>query len=162
MSTRGASFDLPSRTAAGLEISKLRVRDLMTEEVVAMTADDSLAALRDLMYDRDVRHMPVVDRDRELVGLVTKRDLLRDSLIEQRDVPDFVEEVILEHRCVGELMTTAVESIEPDADIGEAARIMFDNKFGCLPVVEGQRLVGILTDADFVRLFASGAEARSD
>ena len=153
MSARGASLDLPSRAAAGLEVSKLRVRDLMTEEVVA---EDSLAALRDLMYDRDVRHMPVVDRDRELVGLVTKRDLLRDSLIEQRDVPDFVEEVILERRRVGELMTTAVEAIEPDADIGEAARIMFENKFGCLPVVEGRRLVGILTEADFVRLFAVG------
>ncbi len=156
MSTRGASLGLPSRAAAGLGISKLRVRDLMTEEVVAVTADDSLAALRDLMYDRDVRHMPVVDRDRELVGLVTKRDLLRDSLIEQRDVPDFVEEVILENRRVGELMTTAVEAVEPDADIAEAARIMFDNKFGCLPVVEGRRLVGILTEADFVRLFAVG------
>ena len=156
MSARGASLDLPSRAAAGLEVSKLRVRDLMTEEVVVVTADDSLAALRDLMYDRDVRHMPVVDRERELVGLVTKRDLLRDSLIEQRDVPDFVEEVILEHRRVGELMTTAVEAIEPDADIAEAARIMFDNKFGCLPVVEGRRLVGILTEADFVRLFAVG------
>ena len=71
-------------------------------------------------------------------------------------MPDFVEEVILENRRVGELMTTAVEAVEPDADIAEAARIMFDNKFGCLPVVEGRRLVGILTEADFVRLFAVG------
>lgn len=137
-------------------MSQLHVRDLMTEDVVAVLPDDSLTTIRDLMTERDVRHMPVVDRDRELVGLVTKRDLLRNSLIEQQDVPDFVEDVILEKIRVRDLMNTAVEAIEPDIDIREAAQIMFENKYGCLPVVEGQRLVGILTEADFVRLFAVG------
>ncbi len=137
-------------------MSHLHVRDLMTEDVVAVLPGDSLTTIRDLMTERDIRHMPVVDRDRELVGLVTKRDLLRNALIEQRDVPHFVEDVILEKLRVRNLMNTAVEAIEPDADIREAAQIMFENKYGCLPVVEGQRLVGILTEADFVRLFAVG------
>ena len=137
-------------------MSQLRVRDLMTEDVVAVLPDDSLTTIRDLMAERDVRHMPVVDRDRELVGLVTKRDLLRNALIEQQDVPEFVEDVILEKIRARDLMNTAVEAIEPDVDIREAAQVMFENKYGCLPVVEGQRLVGILTEADFVRLFAVG------
>lgn len=137
--------------------SRLYVRDLMTEQVIAVVPEDSLNTLRDLMYERDVRHMPVVDQDRELVGLVSQRDLLRNALIEQQDVPIFVEEVLLQQLHVGDMMNTAVEAIEPDTEIGEAARIMFENKYGCLPVVEGRRLVGILTEADFVRLFASGS-----
>lgn len=76
------------------------VRDLMTENVVAVRPGDSLATLRDLMYERDVRHMPVTEDDARLVGLVSQRDLLRSSLIQQMDVPDFVENAVLERsRC---------------------------------------------------------------
>ena len=133
----------------------MRVRDLMTREVVAAHPDDSLATLHGMMFERDVRHMPVVE-DRELVGLVSQRDLLRHALIEQPDVPDFIQDALLERLRVRELMTTGVVSIDPDADIREAAQIMFENKFGCLPVVEGSRLVGILTESDFVRLMTDG------
>jgi CBS domain-containing membrane protein len=135
-------------------MSTMRVRDLMTEDVIAVRPNDNLATLRDLMAERDVRHMPVVEADGELVGIVSQRDLLRNSLVEQADVPDFVEDVVLERLLVRELMSGAVESTGPDVDVREAARIMFENKYGCLPVVEGKRLVGILTESDFVRLFA--------
>ncbi len=134
----------------------MRVRDLMTRDVIAVSPGDSLARLRDLMYDRDVRHMPVIEANRDLVGLVSQRDLLRSSLIEQADVPDFIEDALLGKLRVRELMTTGVLSVEPDADIREAAQIMWKNKYGCLPVVEGPRLVGILTESDFVRLMAEG------
>ncbi len=137
-------------------MSTLRVRDLMTRNVVATKPGDTLAHLRNLMLDRDVRHMPVVEDDKELVGLVSQRDLLRNHLIEQPDVPDFVEDALLEKLLVREVMTTGVVSIEPESDIREAAQIMFENKYGCLPVVEGAQLVGILTESDFVRLMAEG------
>ncbi len=134
----------------------MRVRDLMTLDVIAVSPGDSLARLRDLMYDRDVRHMPVVEANGDLVGLVSQRDLLRSSLIEQADVPDFIEDALLAKLRVRELMTTGVLSVEPGVDIREAAQIMYENKYGCLPVVEGPRLVGILTESDFVRLMAEG------
>ncbi len=132
----------------------LRVRDLMTRDVVAARPEDSLAHMRDLMLERDVRHMPVIEGEKDLVGLVSQRDLLRNHLIEQADVPDFIEDALLERLLVRELMTTGVVSIEPESDIREAAQIMYENKYGCLPVVEGTRLVGILTESDFVRLIA--------
>ncbi|MCP3957126.1 MAG: CBS domain-containing protein [bacterium] len=134
----------------------LRVSDLMTRDVVAARPDDSLATLRDLMFERDVRHMPVIEGEADLVGLVSQRDLLRSSLIEQPDMPDFIEDALLERLRVRELMTTGVVSIEPERDIREAAQIMFENKYGCLPVTLGTRLVGILTESDFVRLMAEG------
>ncbi len=137
-------------------MSTMQVRDLMTRDVVSARPGDSLARLRSLMVDRDVRHMPVVEGDQDLVGLVSQRDLLRNHLIEQPDVPDFIEDALLERLLVREVMTTGVVSIEPESDIREAAQIMFENKYGCLPVVEGTQLVGILTESDFVRLMAEG------
>ena len=134
----------------------MRVRDLMTRDVIAVLPGASLARLRDLMYDRDVRHMPVIEANGDLVGLVSQRDLLRSSLIEQTDVPDFVEDALLQKLKVRELMTTGVLSVEPEVDIREAAQILWESKYGCLPVVEGPRLVGILTESDFVRLMAEG------
>ena len=119
-------------------MSVMYVRDLMTRDVVSAQPGDSLARLRDL------------------VGLVSQRDLLRNHLIEQADVPDFIEDALLERLLVREVMTTGVVSVEPDSDIREAAQIMFENKYGCLPVVEGTRLVGIITESDFVRLMAGG------
>ncbi len=58
-------------------MSKLSVRDLMTEKTFALRADDDIQALRDLMNEKDVRHVPVVDEQRNLIGLVSQRDLLR-------------------------------------------------------------------------------------
>lgn len=132
----------------------MQVRDLMTSEVLSLHPGESAAALRDLMYENDIRHVPVVDEDGDLVGLVSQRDLLRRSLVEQPDVPRMIEDEVLARMTVDQLMTTGVETTETDADLAEAARTMFENKFGCLPVVEARRLVGILTEADFVRLYA--------
>ena len=134
----------------------MKVRDLMSSNVIATRADDSIATLHDLMLAHDIRHIPVVDAEKELVGLVSHRDLLRHSLVEQSDVPEFIEEEVRERITAKEVMTSGVFSVDPDTDIREAAQAMYENKFGSLPVVEGQRLVGILTESDFVRLMAEG------
>lgn len=133
---------------------RLRVRDLMTPDPAALTAEDDLTALYDLLDTRHVRHVPVVDEDGDLVGLVTHRDLLRCALAEEMDMPVSVQRDMLTRRQVGEIMTTEPESVDAETGIGVAAQTMFENKYGCLPVVEGTRLVGILTEADFVRYLA--------
>ena len=100
----------------------------------------------------------MVDRDSDLVGLVSHRDLLRTSLVEQPDLTDYMEEALLESSTVSAVMIEEVATVEPDTRLQEAAEVMFENKYGCLPVVEGRRLVGILTESDFVRLVAKGAQ----
>lgn len=134
----------------------MRVSNLMTRDVFALEPEADLEEARELMDERRVRHVPVIDRDGDLVGLLTHRDLLRTSLLNHDDVPRFVVRGALRRVKIAEVMTSEVEVIEPDADIREAAQIMFDNKYGCLPVVEGSRVVGILTESDFVRLLAEG------
>lgn len=127
------------------------VRDLMTERVFTLKAKDDLAALYDLMDSRHVRHVPVVDSDGEIIGLVTDRDLSRSALGAVEELPLSVERDILRRRRVRDIMATEPDVIEPDATLREAAEMLLENKVGCLPVVEGLHLVGILTEADFVR-----------
>lgn len=129
------------------------VRDLMTEKVFTLKPKDDLAALYDLMDSRHVRHVPIVDSDGELVGLVTDRDLSRTALGAVEELPLSVERDILRRRRIRNIMATEPDSIEPDATLREAAEILLENKVGCLPVVEGLHLVGIITEADFVRDF---------
>jgi len=128
----------------------------MTNRVFAVRADETVAALVDLMHEHQVRHVPVVDEDGDLIGLVSHRDLLRNSLIEQDDEVQVDKEELLERLQVGDLMLGEVDRVKPDTDIRDAAQFMLDHKYGCLPVVEGNRLVGILTESDFVRLMAGG------
>ncbi|MGH9361256.1 MAG: CBS domain-containing protein [Thermoanaerobaculia bacterium] len=132
----------------------LRVRHLMSPGVITVRPDDSLAKAYELMLDHRIRHLLVVDADGDLVGLLTHRDLLRHSLIEQVAVPLSLARSVLRRIRVDETMTSEVETADPEQLLGEAAVTMFDNKYGCLPVVEGSRPVGILTEADFVRFFA--------
>lgn len=136
--------------------SKMReraVRDLMTEEVFTLTPKNSLAMLYDLIDSKRVRHVPVVDSDGDLVGLVTDRDLSRSALGSLVDLPLSAERDELRRRRIGDIMATEPDSIEPDAPLRTAAEMLLENKIGCLPVVEGLHLVGILTEADFVRDF---------
>jgi CBS domain-containing membrane protein len=132
------------------------VRDLMTEHVFAVRPQDSLTTVADLMQERQIRHVPVIDAEGDLIGLISHRDLLRNALIEQAEVPDYVEQAVLDRLRARDIMTAAVESVGPDLDLRFAAQVLYEQKFGCLPVVEGRRLVGILTEADFVRLMAQG------
>ena len=135
-------------------MNDLRVRDFMTPNVVTVRPDDTIAKAYELMLDNRFRHLVVVDADGDLVGLLTHRDLLRHALIERTDLPLSLQRGVLRRIRVEEVMTSEVETAEPGQWLQEVALVMFENKYGCVPVVEGSRVVGILTEADFVRFFA--------
>jgi CBS domain-containing membrane protein len=107
------------------------------------------------MHLEGFRHVPVVDEDGVLVGLVTHRDLLRHVIADKADVPLSARRDRLERYLVGDYMIEEVATTEPDVPIAEAAQLMSEEKYGCLPVVEGMKLVGILTESDFVRYMAA-------
>lgn len=130
----------------------LSVGEIMTRELVTLKPDETLAVLRDRMYEHNIRHIPVVDDEFRLIGLISQRDLLRNTLVERPGVSGYVEDSILEDLLALDIMTTELEVTSPDADLRAAARLMLRKKYGCLPVVDGQRLVGILTEADFLRV----------
>ncbi len=133
-----------------------RVRDVMTTEVKTLQRNDELSVADDLMRMARIRHLPVLDDDGEVVGIVSQRDLFRGALARALGYGERAQDRILGMLVVKEVMTNNPLTIAPDASVSEAARQMLERKIGCLPVVEGGRLVGILTESDLVRLTAEG------
>jgi CBS domain-containing membrane protein len=137
---------------------RLKVSDIMTAEVITLAEDDTLADARSCMDRGHVRHLPVM-RGGRLVGLVTHRDLLAASLSVFAARSAEEEHRLLASIPVRELMHDAI-AIPPEMSVREAARIMLDNQFGCLPVIdETGTLLGIVTDADYLRLAVRMLEA---
>ncbi len=132
--------------------SHLQVKDLMTREVFSLFAHNSVDVLGDLLSWQRIRHVPVVDESGGLLGIVTHRDLLRMAIHELS--PALTKNLEQPPRVsVGEIMRKEVNTISSDAPLFEAAQILWQKKIGCLPVVDQGRLVGIITEADFVRAF---------
>lgn len=129
------------------------VRDLMTPKVFSVRADKRLLVAREIMDWANVRHVPVVDAQNHLVGLITHRDLLRASISSQSTKVADIER--RQHQWtipISEVMRANVQTIAPDAPVKEAARLMRAGKVGCLPVVSEGRLVGIVTEHDLLKL----------
>ncbi|MFY2564133.1 CBS domain-containing protein [Corallococcus terminator] len=136
----------------------LTVGDLMTRDVVTLEETDSLVRVDDLLMLNHIRHLPVV-REGRLVGLVSHRDLIR-ALARQFSTRN------LDPILVARIMSKDVETVRPDLPVRDAIYKLLDHRFGCLPVVDrDRRLVGIITEADFMRMAArllDSAAARAD
>jgi CBS domain-containing protein len=128
----------------------------MTPAVETLGRNDALTLADDLMRQRRIRHLLVLDEEGALCGVVSQRDLFRGALARALGYGESAQRKLLGTLVVKEVMTTEVVTVGPDAPLGEAARLMLEHQIGCLPVVEGERLVGILTESDFVRRAASG------
>ena len=135
-----------------MNTKNLLVRDVMTKDVVTLDRNDKLSAADDLMRLGRIRHMPVVDEDGALAGIVSQRDLFHSGLLRALGYGTHAKAQALDLLVLKEAMNTEVLTVTPDAPLQEAAKIMLERKVGCLVVVEGKKIVGILTEGDFVKL----------
>jgi len=132
--------------------AQMEVGDLMTTDVVTLTEDETLADAQRCMARGRIRHLPVV-RDGRLAGLITHRDLLAASFSIFAEVESTEQRRIFATVPVVELMHRDVVTVTSNLGVSQAAQILLENKYGCLPVVdEENRLLGIVTEADFLRL----------
>ncbi|MBF0350628.1 MAG: CBS domain-containing protein [SAR324 cluster bacterium] len=130
----------------------LKVKDLMTTELFTLKENDNLNISKFLMENKKIRHMPVINHRHEFIGLITQRDLLAMNISTLADLDEEQEADILKGIPVVEVMREEIATVTPDTDLQDAAKLMFDHKYGCLPVLDGKKLLGIITEADFVRL----------
>lgn len=127
----------------------ITVDEMMTTNVQGLGEEDTLEDALHMMGKYGYHHMPIVRNGNELVGLVTHRDMLAalDSVLEpeeRRILPASVK--------LGEIMTTEVFTVAPQTPLRKAALYVRSQRYGCLPVVEEGKLVGIITDSDFVNI----------
>src|SRR3990172_4496896 len=118
----------------------MKVRELMTTDVVTIGRNDELMISDDIMRMKRLRHLPVVEEGR-LVGVLTQKDLFHAALSTALNFGEKAQKEFLKTVVVKEVMTEEVLTIDPDADVKEAARLMIEHKIGLLPVFYNRKLV---------------------
>jgi CBS domain-containing membrane protein len=119
----------------------IRIADMMTRDPVTLSERTSAARALAHLNEVGVRHLPVVDNDRNLVGVISQRDLLACVRAGDSKTP------------LADIMQPDVVAVTPDTPAHEVAYLMLHHGFGCIPVIDRDgHLVGIATDADFVRV----------
>ena len=136
----------------------MKVRELMTGAPITVSPDTSVFDARRLMLKERIRHLLVTD-DRRLVGIITDRDIRLNLPSQARSLSMWEVYYLLAKLTVGQIMTKSVIIIGPDREARAAAQLMLEHKVGALPVLDGEVLIGILTETDILRAFARVPEA---
>ena len=139
---------------------ELKVKHIMTQDMVTLQADEDIDLAQTVMQMGKIRHLPVVDDGGQLLGLVTHRDLLRaqvKSLLGMNSATNPTGGVIHAR----DIMTAGVNTISPEAAVLEAAKLLKEHTLGCLPVVLDGKLIGMLTEADFLNLLIRTLETQN-
>lgn len=138
----------------------IKVEDMMTRNPHTLLRSHSLADAKHMMEALDIRHIPVVDTERRLLGIITQRDILaaQDSSLQQASD----ENSYTMNTPLVDVMHTSIMTVSPKAGLKQSAIYMQKHKVGCLPVVDKDELVGIITDSDFVAIAINLLELQED
>ena len=128
--------------------SSLLVEEFMTTDIFTVSKEDIPDLAADMMDWQQIRYLPIENNDGDLIGLLTVRGLLRYFSEKCRDKK-------LGDKKIGDMMIKKPFTIHPEATVLEAMDIMRSNKIGCLPVVNKSKLVGMITEANFLTITSS-------
>lgn len=131
------------------------LRERVHRNVITIRPEASFYEANTLVREKGIRHLPVVDADHKLVGLVTDRDLRAAGPSQACDLSIHELHYVLQRLKVSTFMTPREKliTVNPDAVIEEAVQLMHHHKIGCLPLVEGDQLYGIITETDILAHF---------
>jgi len=133
-------------------MSPVLVKHMMTASVVTFFPEQTLLLAEDVMRIHKFRHLPVIDNDRHLVGLVTQRDLLKAQISALTGLTEEQRRARQEEVRIRELMTRDLWTVNPDTLASHAGQLLIDHQYSCLPVVDQDRvLCGIVTERDFLK-----------
>ena len=137
--------------AVGIAFDKITVKEIMTKDLTVVSPAERLVHARRLMKEAHVGRLPVVDDD-NLMGMVTSKDLMRAFIDFRKKVPEKYQKSQIKEVLVEDIMSSNPTFTSKDATISEVAKIMMETGFNGLPVVEDEKVVGIITQTDILRL----------
>jgi acetoin utilization protein AcuB len=129
------------------------VKDRMTHNPITVTPDTSFPEAYRIIRDKRIRHLPVVNEEQRLIGIVAQTDLLHASPSATTTLSIFEVNYLLANLHIREVMSSPPIIVYEDAPLEEAARLMVEKKIGCLPVVRDEILVGMITETDIFKTF---------
>ncbi len=128
----------------------MRVEQIMTREVVTVSMDDTVAAVREIFDTHGFHHL-IVEENGQVVGVVSDRDLLRNLSPFVGKLNERPQDLFLEQRRVHQIMTRKLIAVTPETSLHDAALKMLDERVSCLPVIDARmRCVGIVTMYDML------------
>lgn len=138
------------------------VKDQMTPDPICGYPEMPVTEAQELMQKNNIRHLPILDDDKKLVGLVTQRSLMNAVPSDISRFSPFVVNYVLAKIKARNIMVKDVVTISEDTPFEEAARVMADKKIGCLPVMRNDELVGIISDNDLFNIMVGLLGARRE
>lgn len=138
------------------------IANVMTRNPIFVSPDMSVNDARALMTREKIGKLPVLDKNNRLVGIVTKKDLVKAGPSAATSLDMYEISYLLSKLKVETVMERNVLTVQQTEVVEEAARIMADSQVGCLPVMKGELLVGIITETDLFRTFVDMFGARHD
>ena len=136
------------------------VGERMSKPVITVRPETPMPEALDLMHKEHIRRLPVVNKQGELVGIVTEADLFKASPSEATSLSIYEVTYLLGKLTLDRIMSKEVVTVTEDTPLEEAARIMADNQFSGLPVMRGKELVGMITETSLFRIFLELLGAR--
>ncbi|HUX76791.1 MAG TPA: CBS and ACT domain-containing protein [Anaerolineae bacterium] len=134
----------------------------MTKRPITITEDTGIDKALELMHSEKVRRLPVLNKHGQLVGIVSELDLLKASPSPATSLSIYELPYLLSRIKMRDIMTKDVVTATEDMPLEEAALIMAENKIGGLPVMRGDKLVGIITETDLFKIFLEMLGAREE
>src|SRR5207244_9217185 len=122
----------------------------MSTDIEVVDRNDHLRMVQERMATKQLRHLPVLEQG-EIVGIVTQRDLLKAAMSSAMGYGEKAQKAYLQSVRVKEIMVYPVVTVSPDTSVAAAANIIINKGIGCLPVVDGTKLVGMVTKTDLLR-----------
>jgi acetoin utilization protein AcuB len=138
------------------------VGDRMTKRPITITEDTGIDKALELMHSEKVRRLPVLNKHGQLVGIVSELDLLKASPSSATSLSIYELPYLLSKIKMRDIMTKDLVTATEDMPLEEAALIMAENKIGGLPVMRGDKLVGIITETDLFKIFLEMLGAREE
>jgi acetoin utilization protein AcuB len=129
------------------------VKHRMTPNPITIPPDATVPDALKLTREREINYLPIVNKKGKLIGIVSRNDLMQAAPSKATTLSVFEANYLLAHLEVEEIMNEPITVLE-DAPLEEAARLMVENGIGCLPVMRGKDLVGIITETDIFKAFA--------
>jgi CBS domain-containing protein len=123
------------------------IEAIMSTDLITLPPTANLSEARAIMQANRIHHLPIVEGDDELVGLITLTNVLAGTDSSLRDPENRIHAVDI---CVKDVMVTDLATVDEHASLRQAALFLEKHNIGCLPVVTNGRLRGIITDTDFV------------
>lgn len=136
------------------------INDVMTKNPVCIDENESIVKAKDLMIQHNFSKLPVVNKQKKLVGIITKNDIVKASPSDATTLDKYEINSLLDKLTCAKCMTKKVVTVTENEVIEEVARIMVDKSIGCVPVIKDDIVVGIVTESDLFAMFTNMFGAR--